>query len=420
MHPAALLLLTIVPSLTLTWALTPQYFLDHWDAPKLFEGRHLLASAAAIAVAAIAVHVGRGLVGSSGRERAALRLTARQLGLLERAGRWLFWASVLGYAAWAVFAIARGLRGGDVVDVLGGTPDSLSAIKRSYLAPVAGVTTLTQLGPIAVTCLTIVKRLDPAARVWTPLLVLGALALGRTVLYAERLALLEVVIPAAVVWLALAPRDSWRRTPARRAAIGLIPVWAPIALILFFGSFEYLRSWSSHYGLKEGGSYVSFTLDRLAAYYATANNNSVLLLDSDARLHRVPRYTAEWLWSFPGVADAGLYDRLAGVDVTAAWSDALAARANPEFNNTGGVLVPAFDFGWVGCLVFWALAGALLGVVYQGFRNGALTAWLVYPVLFIGLLELPRLLYWPQGRAFPSIAAALVVGIVATNISNRR
>jgi hypothetical protein len=44
----------------------------------------------------------------------------------------------------------------------------------------------------------------------------------------------------------------------------------------------------------------------------------------------------------------------------------------------------------------------------------------VYPVLFIGLLELPRLLYWPQGRAFPSIAAALVVGIVATNISNRR
>ena len=88
----------------------------------------------------------------------------------------------------------------------------------------------------------------------------------------------------------------------------------------------------------------------------------------------------------------------------------LAQYGNPEFNNPGGLAVPAVDFGAVGGVLFFLVAGLVIGFAHRSWRAGNPAGLLLYPVLFTGLLELPRYLYWTQGRVVP---AYLVLGITA-------
>jgi hypothetical protein len=61
-------------------------------------------------------------------------------------------------------------------------------------------------------------------------------------------------------------------------------------------------------------------------------------------------------------------------------------------------------------LVWWALAGLLLGLAYRAFCNGSLYLLLLYPPLVTGLFEVPRYLYWTQGRLAPALAALALIG----------
>ena len=85
----------------------------------------------------------------------------------------------------------------------------------------------------------------------------------------------------------------------------------------------------------------------------------------------------------------------------------LTQYGNPEFNNPGGLAVPVIDFGPVGALVFFLIAGVVIGFAYRSWRQGNPVGLLVYPVFFTGLLELPRYLYWTEGRVFPAMVFLL-------------
>ena len=72
----------------------------------------------------------------------------------------------------------------------------------------------------------------------------------------------------------------------------------------------------------------------------------------------------------------------------------------------------------LGALVL--LAGIVVGLAYRSWRAGGAYGLLVYPVLFTGLLELPRYLYWTQGRIVPAMVFLLVTAWYLTRSARPR
>ena len=60
-----------------------------------------------------------------------------------------------------------------------------------------------------------------------------------------------------------------------------------------------------------------------------------------------------------------------------------------------------------------------IGWVYRLFKAADLRGLLLYPVMFIGLLEVGLILYWPTGRALPSVVGGLVLGIALHRAQRR-
>jgi hypothetical protein len=405
MSPGWAVAIAVLPGLILCVALPETYFLEHWRTPKLLSMADGLLIVALAATFVLAAHFGPRLLGSGSGLGSFFDLASpRTVNRLERATRALFWMTVAGYLAWALVGAARGLRPADVAAIYTGA--GFGEVK-DRLTPVGGVTTLTQFGPLAVTCLVLLRHLGSRLRTGRYLVAIFALAFVRNVAYAERLALIELAIPAFVLWLVLP-----RTRPRRRAALTLLPLWAPVALLVFFGAFEYFRSYSSEYYRDRYADrgFADFTVSRVSAYYATGVNNGVLVLESDRRAVPVPYYTVAGVWNFPPVDALLPYENVAGTSVVDDYRATLDARANPEFTNTGGMLLPVFDLGVPGAFAFWLLVGAAVGWAFHLFKAADVRGLLLYPVLFIGLLEVGLILYWPTGRAIPSVVGAIVLG----------
>ena len=407
-HPAFLSLAAGLPPVMLAWRLSAGKFETDWHTPKYFTSSDAYLAFALLLALALGAFAGIGRRGSNGNK--PIYLEGSQRLALERLVRWLTAATFAGYIAWAAIAISRGISSGAVAHVVTGSNGAVSGVKQSYLRPVAGVTTFAEFGPVAIAALTLLWRLGKRSAIrWIVLLL--ACGLVRAILDAERLALLELAVPASIVAVTVSGADGgvlWRRV-----ARWSVPLWIPVLLVVVFGGFEYIRSWSSFYRDNGGGvSYSTFALSRLEGYYATAENNSEVLLSHDPRTTRIPYYTAQWLWTFPVVGSLLEYDHLAGADPSSTWMATLKATANPEFNNAGGVLVPVFDFGRRGAFLLWAAVGFAIGKIYAALRRGSAAALLTYAVLTTGLLEIGRILYWPLGRAFPGLVGLLLVARV--------
>ena len=61
----------------------------------------------------------------------------------------------------------------------------------------------------------------------------------------------------------------------------------------------------------------------------------------------------------------------------------------------------------------------VFGGLHLAFLHGRLLGVLLYPVVFTGLLELPRYLYLFQGRAVPAIGVPLVLVLTRALIQRR-
>jgi hypothetical protein len=397
-----------MPALILAAYTSEADYLWNWRVPKYFDTTYLGHSLLCLAAFALPMW----LVGNSPVDPAtATPFDDRQIRVLRRAALTLSAMTLLGYAAWTVVAVARGLSLQDVSAIFSGTPSVVGQAKREFMAPVSGLTTMTQFGPAAVTCSMFASR-QPSTPLRTMTALIVASAGFRAVVYAERLALLEVVIPLLVIYIW---QRGLRRSPGRllRAA----PLWAPIVLLLLFGTFEYLRSWTGYY--KENSqsvSYAGFVTGRLMGYYVTAANNSAVLLETAPVA--VPYYTLKWLWDFPLLENILSYESITGESRQVGWRETLLAHANPEFNNEGALLIPSADLGIVGGVAFWLIVGSFVGATFSAFRNGHPKGLLLYPVLYIGLLELGRILYWTSGRAVPSVIAALIVAHIIAKKTN--
>lgn len=325
---------------------------------------------------------------------------------LTKASSVLFWLTIFGYASMLVVGLARGFRPSDLISFIS-EQDAYDSPLKTIFAPVAGVTTFTQMGIAFVIVATLLLKERWDAKVLVRLVLVVVLGLGRALFLSERLALIELAVPImAVVFLV----DGTRRSSTRTSSV--LPQLGPLiflpAVVGLFSVFEYFRSWVFFAPLRQQ-TFGQFMLDRLAGYYATAYNNGAMVLEVTKGLARVPYQSVEVLWSAPGAGLFDLYGRLAFHQGPPTTDTLLDQYANPEFNSPGGLAIPFIDYGLLGGLVFLLVVGSLIGMVYRELREGTSWALLLYPLLVTGLFELPRYLYWAQGRITPTLLGLLLV-----------
>lgn len=411
LSPIAVTLVVATASIAPTALIGDEAFRSLWRTPKSITGETLLL----FACGALALSFGA-LVSQATLTRRPLTkrwptLNAQSMELMRRASTWLTGLTVFGYAGFGFLILRSGL---SPSQVFGNTYTSGVPV-RDIIGTIPGVTTLTQCGMAAVIVSSILLTQRFSRGELAKILAVVGLSLPRSYLFSERLAVLEVVVPVVVIlcaWLSLTPGP--RRTSAQFAPVIGLPL-----VVVVFGVFEYFRSWA-YFRTRTNTGFVEFTIDRLAGYYTTALNNGHLVYHYLDWPGRWPYDTMEGFWTAPGIEQFGLYTRLTGHplpysgkgSVVTPLTVMLTQHGNPEFNNPSGYVAPFIDYGMVGGLVFFALVGLLAGYLYRGFRVGAPFGLLLYPLVFTGLLELPRYMYWTQGRTIYSLLALIILAVL--------
>jgi hypothetical protein len=342
------------------------------------------------------------LVGIAASVSAPLRLRS---GAGLHVPRWLMGlllgATLLAYAVWFRALL---LEPSLLLQVLQG--DSLNL--RGVIATTPGLTTMTQFG-VAYVIAYAALRGGAARRLaaWehAGALLLLALAVLRAVAWSERLAVIELLLPGLVAWLAFAQ--------VRGAARWQLSCWLPLlgAGLLYAGftATEAVRSWD-FYRDRYASIWV-FSYERLLAYYATATNNGAgLLAQSEQWPVYSGRYVVEWLYMLPVVGGA-LRTRMG--DAGRDYEDFLERFARPEFNNPTGLFPIVYDVGAFGSALYFLAAGVLVGRLWLGWRARQPAGLLFYPVAMLFLVELLRFNYFAASRFIPVAMALAVLWIVA-------
>ncbi len=409
LSPVGALVIVGPASLFGAWAIGDARYRSEWRTPKALTGSFavlLLAGLVAILLGAAWMQ----LRSSSVWRGRWPDLDDDARAVLHRAGTWTFRATIFGYLALTAIGIGRGVSPITLLTSL--VTFSTTDDMKSSFAPIAGVSSFTQVGIAHVVIGGLLVRSRRAGRsaadrrVRRRLVVLLGLALLRSFLLSERLAILELAVPLLSI-------AALRLSVHGRAAVRRRVRWAPAvllpALFTVFGAFEYTRSWK-YYSAHGGGSFWDFALVRFAGYYATAYNNAAIAQAHAVFPGRLPYWVIELFWTAPGISQLGLYERLSGGDAGQAFGDAITAYGNPEFNNPGGLGVPFIDLGPVGGVLFLLGLGLLSGWCWSSLRGGRPAGMLLYPVFLTGLFELPRYLYLPEGRVLPALVVLILVG----------
>ncbi|CAM5792705.1 Oligosaccharide repeat unit polymerase OS=Rhizobacter sp. Root404 OX=1736528 GN=ASC76_01565 PE=4 SV=1 [Rhizobacter fulvus] len=277
---------------------------------------------------------------------------------------------------------------------------------RDSVSTVPGVTTFTQFGvayaiAFGIKCGAGMQRVDKVERLGFALIVM--LAVFRGFAWAERLAVIEVLVCYAVARLAYLPIASARSW--RLAATA--PAIAPFLLYLVFTASECVRSWEFY--SKQYSSVWAFTLERLITYYATAVNNGIgMLVETPDWPLYSGAFSLDWAYLMPGLGR--LLESSFG-SPQGLYKDFLEIYARPEFNSPTAYFRVMLDWGYLGSIVYFVLGGYLIGRAYAGFRRGHLFGLLGYPVFVLFLIESLRYSYFAESRVVPALGGLILVGL---------
>jgi oligosaccharide repeat unit polymerase len=305
--------------------------------------------------------------------------------------------SIVAYLLW----FGRGvLRAGGLVAFVQEWLSAPETVKGEVLRTIPGVTTLTQLSVAAIP-LAIAFGLRRRRGLMPLIGFVFALAVVRSFIFSERLALLELVVP--VVYLALG------RRVVRVPKAVLVALASGLAVLALFAATEARRSAVYTHSFS-----LTHVTARFFGYYLTSENNALVVVD------RYPAatpfaFTGAILWQFPlvdhaRVAQAPLvgtfslrYQDLFHKDPSVFWPEAFQESGlSYQYNvfTTPGFL--AADFGWAG-LAGVLLLGLYSGALYKRARTSSFHRAL-YAVWLVGLLEFMRIMYFFDTRMLPTYA----------------
>jgi hypothetical protein len=325
------------------------------------------------------------------------RFDPREVGFLLMVFRLGLGLTLFGYAIWFFIGFRNGLTpqlAGEALIGRGGAAYETKAL----LTTVPGITTMIQF-EMGVFIIGLVLCFNGHVRqVLGWLVALFFIIVIRSILNDERLAIIEILAPSTclLTYYYRRPLSFLLRGPVSLAW----PFLAVLVIYLIFTATEYGRAWTTFYADQgEYGSVWEFTLMRLVGYYVTALNNGAQMY-AVMGPREIPYATFQCFWKFPIVGGA-LYAKM-GVREQDSFFDMESSEVNPEFNNFSAVYDFALDWTEIGAVVFFFVAGFAVFYLYRLFIRGHLTGVLLYPLVFVGILEIARTLYWTNSRTFPS------------------
>ena len=304
--------------------------------------------------------------------------------VMEKFARITFVIAVLGYLVW----IATDFRGWTNIENL------------SHLETIPGLTTLTQFMPISLATFYFLLRNNYSSKSTKIAIQIGfILTLIRSFVNHERLALLECIVPIAVVFF-LTQYKEYKFRFYRFYIGGLSGIY------VLFSSSEYFRSWQ-YYRNTIDESFFVFSFFRLINYYATALNNGVVYLDLHDQMSSLPIYSANFIWNFP-ILGPYVQDILEKVQTNLTWTQVLkSTMGTDEFNNINPYFLLVGELGVVGAYFVFTILGYVVSRVYQTINSQRSSTIPIYACLVIGILEFPRIFWFGSGRALPTILASM-------------
>lgn len=289
---------------------------------------------------------------------------------------------------------------GLIMDVISGAKMNL----REDIDTLPGITTLVQFG----VCYAVLYSINLSYGEKLPrrhhvfFVLLGLLALFRSLVWSERLALIEYFLPFILFYFAKINDSAFM---IRRVFLFFIPYISMLLSLMVFSIGEYFRSWK--FFADKNLDFASFMLDRWIGYYYTSMNNGAALFS--LFIDKIPDhkffFTFNWFYQLPGIGP-WLYKTLEIQFDPGRY--VLTNYLNPEFNVFSGIFPIFFDFGIFPGLLVWVAAGVFYGTMYAGFAARRGLGLIVYPMLFISLLELLRQGYFFSPRFVYILVACFI------------
>lgn len=271
-------------------------------------------------------------------------------------------------------------------------------VKEVILAPIPGITSFTQLGVIALPLALLNKRMGRLEQ--TLLVAIFVLALLRSFLFSERLALLEIIIPVFIV--SVTKRGLHFAQILRSFSLFVVFV------MLFFIINESRRSFTAR-GITDFADVFLLGIYRFFGYYLTSVNNYGLAL-SNYDFAFPFNFTFSSLWSLPGMGN--LYQILFPGKQFDAPELLAFNRLNPELNVFTTVGYWVMEYSSLATLIVAALYGFTSGLIYSKAKESSY--WLsFYSIWFIGILEFMRIYYLGSPRVFIPFVFFAVTLLVA-------
>lgn len=397
MKPHLLSLALMIPLLTAAW-LTPIEF--HWElrrAAKFLNLYYYVVGLAGVFAFALGAFITSSVQSTLDGLAVAHLGASPTLRRLLKMATWVLFATTVGaYLLW--FApLARD--SSILTDIFAGRGYEREV--RDTIGTIPGITTFVQAQVPYVTLIALrwvylptapLSRLEKVA-----FTIVLCLALVRNFVWGERLSVIEFMVPLTLLFL---------RKPRYPLFTALAPFFGFALLITFFGISEYFRSWGAFYQYKYD-SFIAFVIMRFFGYYITSLDNGAGMVRDFGGL-TAPAMTADWFWRFPWEIGQTALGKALHIGIRD-HMDWLYWNATPEFNNPSGIFMPMVDYGPAGGIVFWLLFGLLTGSIFRSFARGNFAGMLLYPSWFIGILEMPRVLYNVDARYFPIMVIILAL-----------
>ena len=255
---------------------------------------------------------------------------------------------------------------------------------RNNSGRIGGLTTMTEIGVLVAPLSMFFFQQTKKKKYLIHLLILFLAAVVRARLFSERLAFLEIFIPVVCLYFGNKPY---------KKKYEFIPIYGMIIVFGIFACAEYARSWLGYYSNVYSGSFLSFVGYRIVGYYSVAVNTECTMLVHSTNMFFPFRLT-EWIFSFPFVEEF-----LTSLGIHNDFGKILEMFGNVEYNNPGGLLVGIVDFGLFGIFISFFF-GRIFGGIYKSYKQGYLVGMVLYPSVFLCLLELPRYFYFGTNRGF--------------------